>query len=258
MIKIVSWNVNSIKARLLHLQDYLKKESPDFLLLQELKSVEADLPHLEISALGYHVQAIGQKSYNGVAILSKQPCKIVFSALPDAPDDGARYIEIVTDKNLHIACVYIPNGQEISSDKYQYKLHFLKSLTAHLQKILKDEVPFIIGGDFNIAPYPIDIFDPIRLQNDTLFYHQARDIIRGWLNAGFVDTYRALHPDTRDAYSWWDYRDGAFARNHGARIDYILASPRAADFLKESSIDLSPRHLERPSDHTPVVAGFSF
>lgn len=260
MIRIATWNVNSIKARIEHLTAWLREASPDIVLLQELKSEEHSLPTMEIEDLGYNIAALGQKTYNGVAILSKFPIDEVIKGLPTLVDDEqARYIEAIisTDKGaLRVASVYVPNGQAVDSDKFQYKMRFFEALRQHLTALLRYDEAVVIGGDYNVAPAPADIFDPKGLDGTVCYHPAERAHFRSLLNLGYYDAFRLKQPESRQ-YSWWDYRGGAYDRGHGYRIDHLLLNAQAVDMLQSCDIDESPRQKDKPSDHTPVMCGLA-
>lgn len=252
----ISWNVNSIRSRLSHLQQVLREQQPDVVMLQELKCAATEFPHLEIQAAGYHAYVHGQKTYNGVAVLSKQPAKIVTTTLPgDDSDLQARFIDVELPGGWRVISVYVPNGQEVGSEKYAYKLAFLRRLCAYAQTLLASEGKIIIGGDYNVALTDADVHDPKTWQGQILCSPPERQAVYALLHQGWRDTYRQLHPDAHD-YSWWDYRGGGFERNLGLRIDYILSSPAASDRLQTSAILRDARGWEKPSDHAPVMAAF--
>ena len=251
MVKIATWNVNSVKARLVHLVDWLKSAGPDVVLLQEIKCTTDDFPRLEIEAAGYHCEAVGQKSYNGVAILAKQPIKDSLRALPgNGEDDHARYLE-ATVGDMRVASIYLPNGNPIDTPKFQYKLDFLERLFRRAQELLATEQPTVLGGDFNVCPTDEDVWDVKAMARDALVQPQTRAAFRKVLYLGWTDAIRALHPHGR-RYTYWDYFQNRFARDHGLRIDHLLLSPRAADRLTECGVDRGPRAREKASDHTPV------
>ncbi len=251
MTKIATWNVNSIRARLGHLLDWLDQAAPDVVLLQETKSTDATFPRLEIEDKGYNLVLAGQKTYNGVAILSKRPIDLELTALPgDAADDQARYIEAFTG-DLRVASVYAPNGNPVDTDKFAYKLDFMERLYAHAGHLLGGEEAFVLGGDFNVAPRDADVCAPADWADDAICRAETRAAWRKILHLGLTDAFQALHPEA-GRYSWWDYRGGGYARDRGLRIDHLLLSPQAADRLAEAHIDRLPRGWERPSDHTPV------
>jgi exodeoxyribonuclease III len=251
MVKIATWNVNSVKARLVHLVDWLKSANPDVVLLQEIKCETNEFPRLEIEAAGYRCAVIGQKSYNGVAILAKEKISDPIYALPGSTeDDHARYVE-ATVGTLRVASIYLPNGNPIDSPKFQYKLDFLERLYRHAQELLASERPTVLGGDFNVCPTDEDLWDVKTMARDALVQPETRAAFRKVLYLGWTDAIRALHPHGR-RYTYWDYFQNRFARDHGLRIDHLLLSPRAADRLAECGIDRGPRAREKASDHTPV------
>lgn len=252
MVKIATWNVNSIKARLPNVLAWLKSAEPDVVLLQELKCQEDGFPRLEIEALGYHTAVVGQKSYNGVALLSKAPIEAPLTRLPgDKADDQARYVEGTTF-GLRVASIYLPNGNPADSEKYPYKLAWMERLHAHARSLLDSEAPLVLGGDYNVIPAPQDCYDPEAWASDALFKLETRRSFRAILNLGLTEAFRALHP-TRRAYSFWDYQAGAWQADNGIRIDHLLLSPQAADRLTACEIDKGPRGEKKASDHTPVI-----
>jgi exodeoxyribonuclease III len=251
MIKIATWNVNSIKARLPHLLRWLKDAAPDVVLLQEIKTEAAGFPETEIGDLGYNTVVVGQKSYNGVALLSKRPIEIEHTTLPGDPEDAqARYLEAVTG-NLRVASIYLPNGNPVDTEKYPYKLRWMKRLRQHVSALLKLDETFVLGGDYNIAPSDDDVYDPVAWQDDALCRPESRAQFRSIVYLGVTDAFRALHPEPH-RYSYWDYQGGRWQRDEGLRIDHLLLSPQACDRLNECDIDRTPRDWERASDHTPV------
>ena len=254
MLQIVSWNVNSIKSRILHLQEFIKKESPDVILLQELKCTDDKFPYMEIEDLGYNIATHGQKTYNGVAILSKYPINDITIGLPSFEDEQARYIEAcinVNDQLVRLASIYVPNGQSPGSEKFMYKMSFLEALKEHFIKILQYEEIFIAGGDYNIAPNDIDVYDHINLDGSICFHIDERKWLHSITNELMLDSYRLKYPDISE-FSWWDYRGGSWQKNKGMRIDHILASPIACNYIDDSGIYKWTRDLEKPSDHAPV------
>lgn len=251
MIKLATWNVNSVKARLPHLLRWLKEAAPDIVLLQEIKVQAHDFPELEIGDLGYNIAVVGQKSYNGVAILAKRPIEVEHQTLPgDSADTQARYIEAVIG-GLRVASIYLPNGNPVESDKFSYKLAWMERLRAHVRALLKLEEAFVLGGDYNVAPTDADVYDPVAWKDDALCRPESRGRLRALLNLGLTDGFRALHPEPHH-YSYWDYQGGRWQRDEGLRIDHLMLSPHAADRLMECDIDRTPRGWERASDHTPV------
>ena len=251
-MKIATWNVNSIKARLPRVLEWLKAADPDVALLQEIKTVNEGFPALEIEELGYNIAVCGQKSYNGVAILSKRPLEDVVTRLPgDDGDEQARYIEAVTG-GLRVASIYLPNGNPVDSPKFPYKLAWMDRLYDHAKDLLGHEEALVLGGDYNIAPSDDDVYDPAVWVDDALCRPEARARFRAILHLGLTEAYRALHA-APGAYSFWDYQKGRWQRDEGVRIDHLLLSPQAADQLEACDIDKTPRgHREKPSDHTPV------
>jgi exodeoxyribonuclease-3 len=247
---VATWNVNSVKARLTHLIDWLALAKPDVVLLQELKCQEADFPRLELESLGWHLAVRGQKSYNGVAVLSRRPIVEAIDNL-DGDDGEARYIEAKLDNGLRVASIYVPMGQSTESDRFPFKLNFLDSVAKRARTLLWDEEPFVLGGDYNVAPDEADVFDVSAMQGQVLFHPEERKRYRKLLWLGLTDAFRALNAAPHQ-FSWWDYRGGALQRDLGLRIDHLLLSPQAADILEASGIDKTPRMWEKASDHTPV------
>ena len=252
-MKIATWNVNSIKARLPRVLEWLAEAAPDVALLQEIKTVAESFPEAEIGDLGYNTAVLGQKSYNGVAILAKRPIEDVVEGLPgDDDDDQARYLEAVID-GVRVATIYLPNGNPTDTPKFPYKLAWMERLYDHARTLLAYEEPLVLGGDYNIAPTDADVFDPAAWAGDALCRPDSRSKFRAIVNLGLTEAYRARHPNTAGAYSFWDYQRGRWQRDEGLRIDHLLLSPQAADRLGDCDIDRKPRgHSEKPSDHTPV------
>lgn len=260
-ISIAAWNVNSVKSRLTHLLNWLRDAKPDIVLLQELKCTEDSFPFMEIEELGYNCAVFGEKTYNGVAILSKFALEDIRKGLDGEDEDlHARYIEAVAslpDRAIRVASVYVPNGQEVGSDKFAYKLRFLERLRAHAANLLKYEEFLVIGGDYNVAPLPQDVFDPVKLDGTVCYHPEERARFRKIMNLGYYDAFRLIHPNAVETFSFWDYRANSFAANHGYRIDHLLLSPQAADRLQECRIASELRALEKASDHAPVVGNFN-
>lgn len=254
--KIATWNVNSVKARLPLLTRWLDEFKPDVALLQEIKCVEGDFPLLEIKGLGYHAELVGQKSYNGVAVLSREPMTVVARALPEAaaldrdPDQQSRYLEVDVG-GLRVASLYLPNGNPVDTDKYPYKLAWMDRLCEHAAKLLASEVPFVLGGDYNICPTDDDVYNPAAWRDDALCRPDSRARFRRLINLGLTDAFRAIEARPH-LYSFWDYQAGRWHRDEGLRIDHLLLSPAVADRLTGAGIDKTPRGWERASDHTPV------
>ena len=251
MLKIATWNVNSIKARLPHVLDWLSEAAPDIALLQEIKTVDEKFPELEIGDLGYNIAVHGQKSYNGVAILSKRPIDDIMRGLPGNEEDPqARYIEAEI-AGIRVASIYLPNGNPVESEKFPYKLSWIKHLAAHARRLLASEETVVLGGDYNIIPADGDVYDPEGWRDDALCQPQARAYFREILNSGYTEAFRTLHAET-GLYSFWDYQKGRWPRDEGLRIDHLLLSPEAADRLDACEIDRAPRDKTKASDHTPV------
>ena len=252
-MRIASWNVNSVRARLANITSWLEAAQPDILLMQEIKCETDAFPSLEFKALGYECHVSGQKSYNGVALLARPAATDVRIGLTgDDSDAQARYIE-ATVNGLRIASLYLPNGNPMGTEKYDYKLQWMKRLKSHAQDMLRKETPFVLGGDFNVIPADADLYDPKGWEEDALFHPRTRAAYRDIVNMGLTDAYRALHPDQTEAYTFWDYQAGAWPRNLGLRIDHFLLSPEAADRLVSCDIDRAPRAQEKASDHTPII-----
>lgn len=250
---VATWNVNSINARLPNLLEWLSGTAPDILLLQETKCQDSAFPRSAVEGLGYHVAFHGQKSYNGVAILSRELPDEVVTGLPGDPaDEQARYLEAVID-GLKVASIYLPNGNPIGTEKFAYKLAWLERLRRHAATLLEEGGPVVLGGDYNVIPQPIDCFDPKVWAEDALFQPESRRGFRALLHLGLTDAYRTLYPDKARAYTFWDYQRGSFQLDHGIRIDHLLLSAAASDRLVACSIDKEPRRRPKASDHTPVI-----
>ncbi len=252
MTSIATWNVNSIKARLPNVLAWLKAAGPDVVLLQELKCIDDNFPRLEIEELGYNVATHGQKTYNGVAILSKAPIEDVMVGLPgDKKDEQARYLE-ATINGLRIASIYLPNGNPIKTEKFTYKLAWMDRLIKHAEGLLASEQPVVLGGDYNVIPQDEDVWDPRAFAKDALAQPESRGRFRTLLNLGYTEALRALHREPQ-LYTFWDYQGGGWDNDHGLRIDHFLLSPQAADRLEACEVDREPRGKAKASDHTPVV-----
>ena len=252
-MKIATWNVNSIRARLDHVRGWLQNYAPDILLLQELKGT--DFPTDAFKALGYESVAVTQKSYNGVAILSRHPIETINTTLAgDEADSHARYLES-TINGLRIVNIYLPNGNPVGTEKFAYKLAWMDRLEKQMSAWREQALPVVIGGDFNVIPEDIDCHKPSSWIKDALFQPEPRARYRALLNMGYTDAFRALHPEETGQFTFWDYFRQAFEHNRGIRIDHFLLSPAIADRLESCVIDRGPRSQERPSDHTPIVLG---
>jgi exodeoxyribonuclease-3 len=249
-MKLASWNVNSIKTRLPHVTAWLEGHKPDVLMLQELKGVEFPAGHFE--GLGYKSAAVTQKSYNGVAVLARHDIDVVLEKLPgDDGDEQARYIEADID-GVRVINIYLPNGNPVESEKFAYKLRWMERLRARLASLRQDEVPFAVGGDFNVIPEPEDCYSPQAWEGDALFRPESRAQFRALKYLGLTDALRAVN-HARGQYTFWDYQYGAWPANKGIRIDHFLLSPPLADRLVNCVIDAAPRAQEQPSDHTPII-----
>lgn len=252
---IASWNVNSIRARLPRVTEWLKEFSPDVVMLQELKCPDENFPRLEIEELGYHIAAHGQKAYNGVAILSRHPMEDVIYGLPgDDSDDQARYIEATiqgVNGEIRVGGLYLPNGNPVPGEKFDYKLGWMDRLTERAKALLAQEQVFVLGGDYNCCPKDEDCYDPARMAGDALTRPETRDRYYSLLNLGLTDALRHYVPSGHN-YTYWDYQRGAWQKDNGLRIDHLLLSPQAADRLTRCDIDRSPRGKEKASDHTPI------
>jgi len=249
-MKIATWNVNSLKVRLPHLLEWLNADPVDIICLQETKQQDADFPQAELLQAGYHSVFSGQKTYNGVAILSRTQATDVQHGIPGFADEQKRVLA-ATVEGVRIVCVYIPNGQSVDSDKYQYKLSWLEALHGWLRSELQQHPRLALLGDYNIAPEDRDVYDPQAWEGNVLVSGPERDAFRALKQLGLRDAFR-LFEQPEKSYSWWDYRNMAFRRNMGLRIDHILISEALQ--CSACRIDKAPRKLERPSDHTPVVA----
>ncbi len=261
MIKIATWNVNSIKQREAACAAWLRQAKPDVLCLQELKCLTKGFPRSTFEDLGYNCAVLGQKSFNGVAILSKFPIDETIEALPgDAGDEQARYLEAVLSlpdgKAIRVASIYAPNGNPAPSPKLDYKLAWFERLKSHAQSLLTYEEPLIMAGDYNIIPRAGDVFNPAGWTEDALFRLEARQAFRRVLHLGLSDA--VIVCDSRGGqYTFWDYQAGAWQKDLGLRIDHILLSPQALSRLSSVEIDRRPRSWDKPSDHTPVIAALT-
>lgn len=254
-MKLATWNVNSVKARMEAVRHWLNEAGPDVLCLQETKTTDDAFPREAFESLGYNCAVHGQKTYNGVAILSKRPLEDVTQRLPGGDDDAhARYLEAVVPgerSTLRVASIYAPNGNPIGSDKFKYKLGWLDRLAFRARELLKLEEPLALMGDINVIPTDDDCYDPKAWEMDALFQPESRSAFRTIQFLGFTDAFRACHAETHQ-YTFWDYQAGCWQKDRGIRIDHILLSPGSADQLRACGIDKHVRARERPSDHVPV------
>ncbi|MGI9229888.1 MAG: exodeoxyribonuclease III [Gammaproteobacteria bacterium] len=252
--KIASWNVNSLKVRLGHVQDWLAEHQPDVLCLQETKQTDQDFPVDAIRECGYQAHYSGQKTYNGVATLSRNEARLLATALPDYDDPQKRLLAVEVD-GVCVLNLYVPNGSETGSEKYAYKLDWLARLDDYTERLMQEHTNLILTGDFNIAPADADVHDPEEWRDKILCSEPERAALNKLMDKGMQDTFRLFDQDP-NTFSWWDYRAAGFRRNRGLRIDLILASKLLAGRCRMAFIDKAPRTLERPSDHTPVAAVF--
>jgi exodeoxyribonuclease-3 len=254
-MKIATWNLNSVRKRTANLVAWLGRAKPDIVVLQELKAQEPQFPRAEVEAAGYKAEIVGQKGFNGVALLSHLPVEITARALPSpADDEPARYIEgrVTTPRGpLTVGGIYLPNGNPIGTEKFDYKLAWMDRLARRTRELLAREEMFVLGGDYNVCPTEIDVYDPKAFADDALCQPQSRAAFRRLLNLGLTDAVRAIHADD-PRYTYWDYQAGAWPKDHGLRIDHLLLSPQAADRLVAVGIDKAERGKTEPSDHVPV------
>ena len=259
-MRIATWNINSIRQRLDHLQAWLKEREPDIVCLQEIKCVDDAFPRENFESLGYNVAVHGQKTFNGIALLSKLPFDEVAPGLiGDKEDVQARFLEaLVSTKTgvLRVVSLYLPNGNPPASEKYFYKLKWMDRLIAFSLERLKLEEPMLLAGDYNVIPAAVDARNPAAWVNDALFLPQTREKFRALINLGLTDALRAVS-ESDDLFTFWDYQAGAFQKNNGIRIDHLLLSPQATDSLVDAGIDRHVRGWDKPSDHAPVYVDLS-
>lgn len=259
-MRIASWNVNSLKARFEHVLSYCQSDRVDVLLLQELKMTDDAISRTAFEDMGWYIETHGQKTYNGVAILSRFPIKDVIRDLPclcaeDEADEQSRYIE-ASIEGFRLASLYLPNGNPCPGPKFDYKLSWFKRLNHQAQKLLDSEQKVVLAGDYNVMPQAVDCYDPPAWEGDALWHPDSRAAFFTLSHMGYTDALRAIHPHGAQ-YSYWDYQRGAWQRDNGIRIDHLMLSPEAAACLNSAGVDKEPRGWERPSDHTPVFAHFS-
>ena len=254
-LKIATWNVNSLRVRLPQLAEWVATAQPDVIALQETKLPDADFPVAEVRALGYEVAYAGQRTYNGVAVLSRSPLNVVATDIADFADEQRRVLAVDT-AGIRVIDLYVPNGQEPGSEKFAYKMRWLAALQRWLSAQRSTAGRLVVLGDFNIAPEDRDVHDPAAWAGGVHVSPEERSALAALLNLGFVDVFRRFEQPEK-SYSWWDYRAGAFRRNNGLRIDLILADLEFATACTACHIDREPRRAERPSDHTPVIAEFN-
>jgi len=254
-MKIATLNINSVNARLPLLLDWLRANAPDVLLLQEIKSTFENFPFFELNAAGYQVKIVGQKGYNGVAVLSKTDILVRRTNLPNFDFDEARYLE--TEINgMIIASVYMPNGNPVGSPNYQKKLAFMNAFYHHALNLKLENNKIIFGGDLNVILTNNDVYNPALFEKDALFQKEVQDKLKALEYIGYVDAYRTLHPKDF-GYTYWDYGPSAFANDFGLRIDYFLCSPAVIEHIQNCAPDRTLRNKEKPSDHTVLVANFN-
>lgn len=260
-MKIATYNVNSINARLENLQKWLVQEKPDVVLLQEIKCEFNDFPFFDLQAIGYEAKVLGQKSYNGVAALSRNKLKVIAENLPNFEDVQARYLEVETEVNglrCRLASIYLPNGNPPYNNpdddsRYEYKLKWMEALYKRASALLELKMPVILGGDFNVILTDADVYAPDEYRKNALFRIEARQRLRALMNLGYYDAFRYLHR-SKSGYTFWDYAGGALQNDMGMRIDYLLLSPYAADLLQDCEVYMEPRRGDKPSDHTVLMA----
>ena len=257
-MKIATWNVNSVKARLPTVLAVLKDIDCDVVCLQEIKCETDSFPYMEIEELGYHTAVFGQKSYNGVAILSKTPIEDITTGLPgNEDDDQSRYVEVLTggETPFRVGCIYLPNGNPFPGEKFDYKLRWMDHLQARAEELLKLEEPIVLCGDYNVIPHDDDCWDPVVWKDDALAQPESRGAFQKLQWAGYTEAFESLEGRAH-SYTFWDYQRGAWQKDHGIRIDHLLLSPEAADRLEGVEIYKKARGLDKPSDHVPVIGSF--
>ncbi len=253
-MRIATWNVNSVRAREAHVARFLDRQSPDLVLLQEIKCEEAQFPAMAFSAAGYRAAIVGQKSYNGVAVLSRSPVEVTHRSLPGLVEEkpAARYLEIRTADGLTVGNLYLPNGNSGGAEGYAAKLAWMDALQARADALLAADAPFLLAGDYNVCPEADDLAPGTLPATDALVRPETRARFRALLFAGLTDAVRAMRP-TGPAWTFWDYQAGAWPQDRGLRIDHALLSPSVAERLRTVVIDRAPRAEDQPSDHTPVI-----
>ncbi len=254
-MKIATWNINGVRARIDTALAWVKDAAPDIVLMQEIKCEDAAFPGDAFADLGYNIETHGQKGFNGVAILSKLPLEDVSRGLPDADNAQSRFIEAVVSaggRALRVVSIYAPNGNPTGSDRFDAKLAWMGKLEDYARALLAAEETFVIGGDYNVIPEPFDAEFPDNWRRDALYQPETRAAYRRLVNLGLTDAFRACEAGGGH-YTFWDYQAGAWQKNNGIRIDHLLLSPHAADLLADAAIDKRPRGWEKPSDHVPVT-----
>lgn len=264
-MKIATYNVNSINARLPNLLAWLEKTKPDIVLLQEIKCEFNAFPFFDLQALGYDTKILGQKSYNGVAILSRHKITNLVSGLPNFDDENSRYLEAVIDDGINkirVASIYLPNGNPPynapdDDHKFIYKLKWMEAFYKHAQELLQSGEKIVLGGDYNVIMTNNDVYNSELFKNNALFREEVKQRLKAFEYLGFYDAFRSLHPHD-NGYTYWDYAGNALTADFGMRIDYLFLSPSMLDILTTCEVDKSPRQADKPSDHTPLIAKFKF
>ena len=251
-MKLATWNINSLNVRLGHVLDWIGKHSPDVLCLQETKLEDPKFPRQALNDAGYEVVMHGQRTYNGVAIASRLPMKDVEAGIPGWEDEQKRVLS-ATISGVRVVCVYVPNGEQIGSAKFDYKMKWMKALRGWLKTELEGDRPLAVVGDYNVAPEARDVHDPAKWEDKIHFTPPEREALHALFDIGLVDAFRLFEQPER-SYTWWDYRMLSFRKKKGLRIDHILLSQKLAKRCRSCTIDVEPRKLERPSDHAPVIA----
>ena len=261
-MKITTWNVNSISARLEHLLTFIKKNQSDIFLLQELKCTNEFFPYKPIEEIGYNCYVNGQKAWNGVAILSKDKLNIINTKIPTfTKDEQSRFLETEIKinkikKNIKLFCIYLPNGNPIETEKFDYKLRWMKNFNDYIIQLYNNDNPIIIGGDFNVIPTNDDVYEPKNFKDDACAHPKTRKLYQTLINIGLTDTVKYLI-DGKTNWTYWGYRGGGWQKGNGLRIDHFLTSPEITDLIKSVKIDREPRGWEKASDHTPVIIDIS-
>ena len=257
-MKITTWNVNSINARINHLLDFIKNDKSDIYLLQELKCINEKFPYQDLEAIGYNCEVLGQKAWNGVAILSQNKIKITNSKIPTFQKDvNSRFLETEISipsikKKIKLINIYLPNGNPIDSEKFEYKIEWMDKFNEYISKLYDDNIPIIIGGDFNVIPTDDDVYSPENFKNDACAHPFIRKKFKSLLNMGFIDVVKNYLKGNTN-WTFWGYRGGSWQKGNGLRIDHFLTSPEITDKIKSVSINRMPRGWDKASDHTPVI-----
>ncbi|MBS57069.1 MAG: exodeoxyribonuclease III [Rickettsiales bacterium] len=260
-MKISSWNVNSINARIEHFIKYIKSDKSDIYLIQELKCIEENFPKNEIESLGYNCYINGQKAWNGVAIISKSEIKITKNKIPNFEDTNSRFLETEIKisnikKNVKLICIYLPNGNPIETEKFEYKIEWMKKFNKYIFSLKNNNTPIIIGGDFNVIPSDEDVYSPENYKNDACAHPRTREQFRKLINYGFTDTVKHFIEGNTN-WTFWGYRGGGWQKGNGLRIDHFLTTSELNDKIKKVEINREPRGWEKASDHTPITIEFN-